>query len=154
MANYTNTEEMYYDLEKHRYILTEDDIVNKYGIQLTSILDSDSDSNPDTIGERFLNRTSLILYNYIYSWSSDKNATEFVISLPQYRDAIQEAMEELVYGWINNNTDPSIFFQQNPLECIKLVPSAHTILLNNGLLYRGKYMNLPKDYLDTKGEDY
>ena len=154
MTNYIDTEEMYYDITKHRYILTEDAIVNRYGLQLSLLLDGDSEVNPDTIGERFLQRASVVLYNYIYSWSSNKEDTEYVISFPKYRDAIQEAMEELVYGWINSNTDPNIFFQTNALECIKLVPSAHTILLNNGLLFRGTYTNLPKDYQLGRGEDY
>ena len=145
---------MYYDLNKHRYILTPEALNDDYGIDLAATLRTSGDSNPDTLPERFLKRVSLIVYNYIYSWAQDKDASEYVFSDPEYRETIKEAMEELAYAWLTSNSDPSVFFTEDIYTNIKVNPAVHTILVDNGLLFRGKYINLPKDWIDTKGEEY
>ena len=154
MANYTDSGNMIYDLNKHRYILTPDAIQEVYGINLADALDSDSDISPETLPDRFLERASKILYNYMYSWAEDKSATEYFLSLPRNREAIEEAQLEYVYSLLMNNTDPSIFFTGNALHAIEVPPNVQTILLNNGLIFRGRFYNLPQHYEELRGVDY
>lgn len=154
MANYTDSGNMIYDLNKHRYILTPEAIQEVYGINLVDALDSDSDASPETLPDRFLERASKILYNYMYSWAEDKAATEYFLSLPRNREAIEEVQLEYVYSLLMNNTDPSIFFTGNALNAIEVPPNVQTILLNNGLIFRGRFYNLPQDYQKGRGVEY
>lgn len=154
MKNYSNTNRMFYNINKHRYILTPDAIEQTYGIQLLDVLDSDGDISPDTLPERFLDRASKMLYTYMYSWAEDHDKTEYVLSLPKNRDGIEEAMEEYVYSLLMNNTDPSVYFTGNSLNAVEVPPNVQTILLNNGLIFRGTYCNLPEGWHDTRGVDY
>lgn len=154
MPNYKNSNKMKYNLSKHRYILTPEAMEQDYGIQLLDVLDSDGDISPETLPDRFLDRLSLIFYNYLYSWAKDKNKTEYVLSLPRYREGIENGMKELCYAWLMNNTDPSVYFTGNSLKSIEVPPAVQTILLNEGLIFRGDFYNMPNDYLNTKGEDY
>ena len=149
-----DTNSMIYNMNKHRYILTPEGFEERYGINLLDVLDSDGSNSPDLIAEQYLDRVSLILYNYIYSWSQDKNKTEFVISLDTYRDAIEDALSELAYAWIVNNTDPSLFYTDNPLKTIQVPPTVQTILINNSIIYRGQYYMLPNDWKELKGVEY
>ena len=154
MPNYTQTEDMQYNLFKHRYILTVDGFARKYGIQLSDVLNTEGDIDPDTLPERFLDRVSMYVYQYIYIWSQNKDEKEYIISLQKYRQPIEDAMGELAYSWLLSNTDPSVFFHEDPNKLIKLVPTVHTILMTGDCLHRGKYIMLPQDWQSTKGTDY
>lgn len=149
-----NTRYMVYNLDKHRYILTQDAIAENYNFNLRDILDTDGTISPDAMPNNYLDRVSMILYMYIYSWAQDPDATEYVLSLPKYRDTIQSALLELTYGFIMNNTDPSIYFTGDTLKTIEVNPAVQTILMNGGVLFRGQYFNLPYNYQDLKGVEY
>lgn len=153
MPNYINDNKMEYNLSKHRYALTETAMEEDYGISL-SCLDSDGDISPETLPRRYLDRVSLILYTYIYSWCIDRDDTEYVLSLPENRETILNAMEELCYSFLMNNTDPNLNFTGDTLKSIEVNPAVQTILMDGGVLFRGKYIGLPQHYKDTKGEDY
>lgn len=152
--NYYDDEYMFYDIRKHRYILYPDALQNLYGINLIDVLDSDSDIDPETLPERFLDRASLILYTYMYSWAENKDKTEYVLSLEGKREGIKDAMLEYVYSLLMNNTDPSIFFTGNSLRAVEVPPNVQTILLNNGLIFRGRYYNLPNNFKELRGVEY
>lgn len=154
IGNILNTSTMKYNFKKHRYILTPQAIEERYGISLLDVLDSDSDISPETLPERFLDRVSVVLYEYIYSWSQDQAKSEYVLSLDRLRDGLEEAMCELCYAWLLNNTDPSIYFTGNTLKCIEVPPVVQTILLNKGLLIRGRFYNITDNELATRGVDY
>lgn len=152
--NYKDTNEMYYDINHHRYVLTPDAILERYGIQLSDILDSDGMVSPDRLPEMFLERVSRNLYAYIYLWAADHDETEYVLSLEKYRDGIQEAMEEYTYTLLMSNTDPSLYFSGNSLNAIEVSPSVQTILLEYKIIFRGRYLGLPEKYKDDRGIKY
>lgn len=154
MKKYISDEYMEYDIDKHRYILTNEAMEEFYGIDLRAVLNAEGDFNPDTLPYRFLDRVSKQVYNYIYSWAADKNQTEFVISDKSYRQDIQDAMLELAYSYLMENKDPNILFKESSLGTIVVPPVVQTILMNGGLLFRGQFNGLPSDYLDSKGIDY
>lgn len=154
MPRYFNDNYMTYDLNNHRYVLTEDALLEDYGIDLNSTLDSEGDANKDKLPERFLKRVSMMLYYYIYSWSQNRDDTEYVISGVDYREDIKQAMEELAYSFLINNTDPSLLFTGNTLKTSEVPPTVQTILMDSGLLFRGTYTRLPENYKDTRGYDY
>ena len=152
--NYTDTQEMYYDINHHRYVLTPDAIVERYGIQLSDILDSDGMVSADRLPELFLERVSKELYSYIYLWSEDHDKTEYVLSLPKYRDGIQDAMEEFTYTLLMSNTDPSVYFSGNSLKAVEVPPSVQTLLLQHKIIFRGRYYGLEPDFMKDRGVKY
>lgn len=154
MERFISDDYMYYNIRKHRYILTNEALVEEYGIDLYGVLNPEGDANPDTLPDRFLNRVSKEVYEYIYSWSSDRDATEYLISDEQYRSTIEEAMLELAYTFLMTNTDPNMLFKETSLGTIVVPPTVQTMLINNGLLFRGEIFNLPPDYKKTRGMDY
>lgn len=154
MSNFTNDDKMFYDIKTHRYILTEEAIADEFNIKLTDILDKDGVVDPERAAEIFLSRVSKQLYRYIFTWCTDKEKTTYMLSLPEHRESIYEALCELVYTYITTNTDPSVFFTEDTKDTIKISPVVQSILMNDNLLFRGDIVNLPQDYLDTKNIDW
>lgn len=152
--NASSDDLMFYDLNSHRYVLTPEYMAERYGIQLNDVLDSSSDISPETLPERFLDRVSNEVYAACYQWSSNPNETRYALSLPRYRDCIQNAMGEYAYTMLLSNRDPNAFFQNSIQRSISLPPSVRAILLNGGALYRGRYSMIPKDYMEGLGIDY
>ena len=155
MKLYKDDEDMIYDLKDHRYIITPEYIAREYGIQLSDVLNSDGDIDPDTLPERFLKRVSLYIYEYIRSWGiQDPEYKMYEVSKDKYRDAIKQAAGEMAYGWLLNNTDPSVFFQASAHNLIKTIPAVHNILITSGALYRGRYEFKDQDWKERKGIDW
>jgi len=153
-VNYVNDNLMYYDIRKHQYILTPDAIVERYGINLADILDSDGMVSPDRLPEMFLEEVSRSLYAYIYLWAKDRDKTMYVLSLPKYRDGIQACLEALTYAYLLSNTNPGLYFTGNSLNAIEVNPQVQTMLLQYKLIFRGEYRGLPEDYKDKLGITY
>lgn len=152
--NYRDDNEMFYNLDEHRYVLTPEHMADKYGIQLSDILDADGMIDPERLPEMFLDRVSFILYSYIYLWSSEHDKTEYALSLERYREGIKKAMGEFCYTWLMNNTDPSVFFSGNALRAVEVPPSVQTILLQYGITFRGNFFNMPNNWQAMRGIDY
>ena len=145
--NYINTDEMTYDLTTHRYTLTVDGYEKISGEALMADHGLSFEQ-----GQRLLSRVSNIIYNYIYAWARDKERTMYEISLPQYRDGLQEAMVEMTTAVLANKTDPSLYFKNRKFTEI-VSPQVRMILLNNKILFRGELKYI-QDYNKNKGVDY
>lgn len=106
---------MKYDMKSHMYILTKEFMRDEYGIDLDSVLDSKGDANPVTLADRWLKRISLVLYEYIYSYSSDRECSMYILAMRQdFRDTIRTALGEFAFATLSNNIDYSIETGLNP----------------------------------------
>lgn len=153
MANFENGTDMVYDLESHRYVLTEDYFNNYHNVNLTDILINKTDVDPDAVSRVFLKRVSNVFYNYILSTVPDVEKGEYWFSLPRYRRAIREGMLELGYSFIINNRDNTIILDDSG-KTGKAVPmGVETICLNYGLFNRA-FMRVNPKYKDSMGVDW
>lgn len=150
--NYLDDAYMVYDLKDHRYTLTAEAVSHYYNFDLSQELSDASDIDSDASAAVYLSRISLEVYNYIYSYNY-KYVMEYLASLPAHRDAIERAMLEEVFSELVTNDEPGI--TTNSINgYMGLCPNAITILRNDGLLYRGKYIKLPVNWQDGRGVDY
>lgn len=145
--NYINTDEMIYNLDTHRYTLTVDGYEKLSGEALTADHGLDYEQ-----AQRLLNRVSTVIYNYIYTWAQDKERTMYEISLPKYRDGLQEAMVEMMTALLANKTDPTLYFKGRKFTEV-VSPGVRMILLNNNILFRGRLKYIA-DYDKGKGTEY
>lgn len=101
-------EMMIYDMNMHKYVLTEKYVLAELGEDLSVLLNTGGDVNPSTLPKRVLKRVSNSVYNYIYEyvWSSD--FTERLMALyPPLRDRIKSMLiAQLQYvldnGFVNH----------------------------------------------------
>lgn len=149
MANYRNDKYLTYNLEDHRYVVNPEGFNEVYGVDLYEELAANNNANSFVNG--FLYRASLVLYNYVYEFSRDKAEREYMMSLPEHRQAIKEALYELVYSWLVNHYDPSLMTDSTWEQLLPL--SARNIIETDGLLSSAKYY-FDKAMAATKGTDY
>lgn len=168
VKNYFDDEYLTYDLDLHQYILTQYAIETDMGINMGDLFSESED--PDIEIKSFLRRASIELYAYIYKFNiMRKDVKEYVISLPQYREAIKLALEEFVYTIIKNGTDPNMFYKTNDVSYVvaekqrnwtkfthPVTDSVQLILDSTGLSYSGKYSeaSYPHDFRSLKGIVY
>lgn len=167
MPNYINTEYMTYDLQHHRYVLTPQALMDNRGINLYDYF-TESD-NPEIDVEIFLKRLSLELYSFIYKFNNrTRDLKEYILSLPEHRDGIQESLEEFVYAIIKNGTDPNLYFKKDDLNTplhvayrgivkTQYVPDSVRMILDAyQLTYAGNYLpgTYPHNYKEMKGIEY
>ena len=167
MPNYINDDYMTYDLQHHRYVLTQQALMDNRGITLIDYF-SESD-NPEMDIEIFLKRCSLELYSFIYKFNiRTRDLKEYILSLPENRDGIQEALEEFVYAIVKNGTDPNLYFKRDDLNTpvavayrgivkTQYVPDSVRMILDSyELTYSGNYLpgTYPHDYKKLRGTDY
>ena len=99
---------MYYDFNKHRYILTEKDVEVNLGIDLAS---RNENAN---VRRAILNTVSEHVYNFIHSFNKNTTAQDYIIAKTKSgREIIKEAMEnQLVYvlsaGDLSRVPDPNL----------------------------------------------
>lgn len=153
-----NDNKMRYDLNKHRYILEPQYITERYGFNLQDILNADGVLDPDVLPELFVDRTSLMIYTYIKNWSDNPLMKEYEMSKDKYRDAICDAMCEMIYSYLMTNTDRNIYYTDRKTSRTFEVPnSVHNILYNGFCLSRGRYIfpnNNWDEILDKRGIDW
>lgn len=102
---------MLYNYDKHRYILTEEFCSNELNVNIADVLNSAGTADKANNAEKFLDRVSKIIYNYIYRINAFHNETERRLALDAaLRPSIQEAMGEQVL-WMLNNGDLSAVAQ-------------------------------------------
>ena len=159
-----NNSNIAYDLDTHRYTITQEYMRDKFGIELARALDSTGDINAATLPQRWLNQVSIILYNYIYRYAKNKKIHEYKLAMESdWIDCLQEAMGQLAYHLllVNNNigllTGLSIE-NGKKIERVDIIQNVvpvqvEDILRNGGLLFRG-YFDFDYDLLDTRGTDY
>jgi len=147
--NYLNDTYLTYNLNAHRYEVNPEGFNQVYGINIYDELGANNNANAYVNG--FLYRASLVLYNYIYEYSKNKDEREYTMSLPKHRQAIQEALYELVFSWLINHYDPSVMMDSDWEKMIPL--SARNIVETDGLLTTSS-IYFDDEMAATKGVDY
>ena len=147
---YTEDKFLKYDILNHRYYITHEYFQNCYGKDLSTMSSFREDLNPPTAVERYLKRLSMILYNYIYEYSSNPEITQYLLaSKPEWRDAIREALGEIAFAFSQTANDFSLVngltldsgkeLEYKDIMIQMFPPSVKHILEVNGMLWRGKY---------------
>lgn len=104
-------EDMVYDKLKHRYVLTEQGVLNNLGINASEYLDTTGDANPSTLAQRVNDRISAHLYRRIYAFNKPaKPYTEYLLAkMPECRELIKECLlNETYYNYRNGDFYNSI----------------------------------------------
>lgn len=136
---------MFYDFDKHRYILTEEH-VRQMGIDLSLVLNTDFSPMPASVPALFLDRVSKLVYSNIYRYGRSKKEKEYLLACnPELREVIRDAMLERVAYVVDSgdmSTKTGALIQQGTRIDVKdLVASVEeeAILRSVGLLHRGDY---------------
>lgn len=151
MQHYINDDEMTYNLNQHRYVLTEDYFNTYHNVNLKDLLINGTDIDGDAVARQFLDRVSRQFYTFILSTVPSVEKSQYLYSKSEYRDGIKECMLELGFAFLSNNYDPSVLWEHSDK---KMVPtSVETMALNYGLFNR-HWLRLPSTWKDGKGIDW
>lgn len=149
MSHPYSDNEMIYDRQKHRYILTEIGIANGMNVVLQDELNMTGVMNTACAIKDFLNDVSFFVYEYIYSHSADRMVTEYMLAKKTHmRDVIKTAMISQA-KYLKDNGDVANQAGINfgnmsfvSLEEIRgdrrISPYTKSQLANAGLLYTGR----------------
>ena len=154
-----------YDISTHRHILQPEYMRDKFGVELSGVLDSTGDIHPASLPERWLNQISILLYNYIYRYAKNKKVAEYKLATDdEWIDCLQEAMGQLAFSLLLVNNNISLLTGINIQDGKKVdrediiqnvVPvNVEDILRNGGLLYRGHYVGFDYSLLKGRGTVY
>lgn len=161
---YPNDDEaMNYNSELHMYVLNVDYVKNELGEDLLATLDAYGDTIRSALPVRFLKRVSRIVYSFIYSYarSDVKSYVEYLLAKkPEYREAIQQALEEQCYFMLRNadlTTYNGVDLYKGSKMQVKREDTMSSlgkdILQNAGILYTGHY-TVPLNFEAIKRSDY
>ena len=144
-------DEMRYDGDKHRYVLTEEFVRNK-GIDLGLELNADAAPEPSKVPELALERISLLVYSNIYNYGRQTKDKEYLLAChPELREVIRDAMLERLKYMIDSGDlstrSGALITQGTRVETKDLIPSVveEMILRPTGLLHRGKFVFIKDD---------
>lgn len=154
-----------YDIHTHRHSITPEYFRDKYGEELAKVLDSTNDINSATLPERWLNRVSLVVHNYIYRYAKNKLITEYKLATDdEYIDCLQEAMGEQAFAMLMENNDNTLssgididkgkIIDRIDLQKAAVAPIVEDVLRNGKLLFRGSYIGFDYSLLEGKGTVY
>ena len=159
---YIEDENMLYDINTHRYYITPKYFLNTYGEDLNNWEAMRRDKNPKSAAERFLKRCSLVLYNFIYSYTRGNHSyEEYLIAGgdPSMRGPLMEALGEFAYQMFLSGNDLSVMtgltlegkvLNKRDIKNQKVSEGVEIILKNAGIIFAGKHRIEDVDYLDRK----
>lgn len=119
--------DMMYDKVRGRYILTKDYVQNELGLDLQVVAIDDFDSNPTTLPDRLLKRTSNMVYEYMKRECADfKYACELIETRPDlnadFKDVLYYELESFInFGdrSLNEDEDSTVKISKRGLEILK-----------------------------------
>lgn len=137
--NYPYTDnDMYYDYNTHRYVLTNQFIFNELGEDIESNL------NSPQMAKAFYNRISVLVYAYIHSHNSDTMMQDYILAKTKSgREIIRNAMLLQVIAIVLNgdwSLSSDVFKRENFIditvkeELLKTIPEIGTTILYTGNL--------------------
>lgn len=141
--NYPYSDEyMIYNESTKRYVLTNEYVFAKMGIDLTSAINERNVMNPQALLNRFLEEVSDDIYEYIHTHSIYNELQDYYIAvIPSLRGIIQKAMDkQLMYSRLNGLLGYS---SNKDVQSQAICPKAKDILntvvpeLGVSILYRG-----------------
>jgi len=149
-TNPISDDNMTYNTEKHRYILTEE-YVREQGIDLSLVLNTEHMPEPSKAPKLFLERVSFLVYSNIYKYGRQRAAKEYILACnPDMREVIKNAMIErifYIYGSGDLSTKSGAIIENGTrvnTQDLIASPQEENILRTAGLLHRGEYY-LQKD---------
>ena len=154
---------MRYDAAKHRYILTEDHVLEGMNIDLRDILNTSASADTANDVSRFLDRVSRIVYDYAYRVAALRFTTERSLALEDgARDFILRSMEEQLLYMLNNgdlsayagvNLQTGMSIDAKRLRSAEIAPLACDALMESGCICAviPKYKTDIKPSYDTEG---
>lgn len=136
--------EMFYNKRKHRYILTEECVLEEMNIDLGVVLNTSDVADVANAAENFLDRVSTLVYRYIYKVVPFRYKKERALALEdEYRAPICEAMKEQLLYILNNgdfsalsgiNLESGMVIDQARLRSAEIAPLAKDILIDSGIV--------------------
>lgn len=153
--------EMVYNFQDRRYILTSS-FVQSQGVNLNLLLQTIRLANPNMAIPHFLNRVSKLVYGFIYGQGRTRPQKEYMLACnPDLRNVIRDAMMERVLYMLQSGDlslqSGAIIQDGIRVEVANLIPSVveNQILLNSGILHRGKWSIVINDKLNyTEGPKF
>lgn len=160
---YSN-DQMVYNLNVHRYVLTQDFVLKKMNIDLTAVLNASDSADMANVAERFLDRVSSVIYAWIYSVNPFRFRTERELALNgKHRPFILEAMKEQILYVLNNgdfsalsgvNIDTGMAIEESRMQSARVSPMAKDILINADIVKAFVPMYEREIVPNYIGEDY
>ena len=136
--------EMFYDKRKHRYVLTEECVLEDMNIDLNVVLNTSDVADVANAPRKLLERVSMLVYGFIYKLVPYRYKTERMLALDdEYRDYILEAMQEQLLYILNNgdfsgltgvNLDSGMVIDQRAMRTAEISPIAKDILITSGII--------------------
>lgn len=119
-------DDMVYDYNHHRYVLTEKCVFEELGINLSTDLNMTGDSNNTAVINRTLNNASRTLYNWIYANGGNTQWQEYMLAtFPPLRNNIKEMLilmldynlrESNISAWSGINQTKGTYIERNVLK--------------------------------------
>lgn len=144
MLEYPYSDEyMIFDENTQQYVLTNEYVLNKMGIDLSASINERNGINPQIMVNRFLADISDDIYGFIHSFNVNAQIQNSLIAhCPSLRDIIQKAMDkQLLYSRFNGLLGYSA---DKDKQENRICPSAKSILaqvvpeLGRSILYSGR----------------
>lgn len=139
-----NDNNMIYNRSKHRYILTEEHVLESLNVDLRTVLNTSDSADIANAPEKLLDRVSKIVYEYIYSIVAFRYKTERDLAFDaNYREALSDAMGEQLVYMLNNgdlfgmsgiNAETGTVVDVRTIRGAQIAPLAKDILINTGIV--------------------
>lgn len=103
--NYPYDDEiMKYDYVNHRYVLTQEGVLEQLGYNLQVLLDNGSPADPSVLAGRVLRKVSQSVYFYLYEGTMNQQWLEYILATyPPLRDWVREMLQAQLEYVIDNN---------------------------------------------------
>lgn len=137
-----NDDYMYFDSDSNRYVLTPKCLLDKFGVDLESVLSERKAVNAQVMVQAFLREVSDDIYDFIHEYNADTHKQDMLIAyVPSLRKIIQTAMEkQFLYNRLNGVLGFSaVKEEQDQAVCPKAVKALGQIVpeLGFSILYTG-----------------
>ncbi len=139
-----NNNEMSYDKKNHRYVLTEECVLEDMNIDLKAILNTSDAADVANAPQKLLERVSALVYGYIYRTVPFRYKTERALALDdENRSYILDAMKEQLLYILNNgdlsglsgiNLDTGLSIDARKMRAAEISPMARDILIDSGIV--------------------
>lgn len=136
--------EMFYNKRKHRYVLTEECVLEDMNIDLGVVLNTSDVADVANAASKLLDRVSMLIYGYIYKTVPFRHKTERALALEdENRQPLYDAMKEQLLYMLNNgdfsnlsgiNLDNGMVIEQSILRGAEISPIAKDILIDAGIV--------------------
>lgn len=133
---------MKYDYNKHRYVLTEEHVLESMNIDLRAILNTSMSADMANVVDRLIDRVSFEVYSFIYRVCAFRYETEKTLALDNgARGVILEALEEQLLYILQNgdlaamsgvNVQTGLAMDKSAKRAAEIAPLAEDVLISSG----------------------